>query len=151
MQEKKHTIRVYGLYVNSHKQVLLTDEKVGDFYFTKFPGGGLEFGEGTHDCLIREFKEELNLDIEVLEHFYTTDFFVPSAWNANVQIVSIYYLVHLKTDVAFPVQTEVQQLDASLYETEKARLAPLEHIDEQAVSLTIDKVVLKLLQERFCD
>jgi len=42
---------------------------------TKFPGGGLQFGEGTIDCIKREFREELGCEIGVLKHFYTTDYF----------------------------------------------------------------------------
>ena len=71
-------IRVYGLLINDKNQILISDERRNDFSFTKFPGGGLEFGEGTIDCLKREFIEEMNLEIEVLSHFYTTDFFVSS-------------------------------------------------------------------------
>ena len=52
------TIRVYGILVNQEKQVLVSDEKIRGEYYTKFPGGGMEFGEGTRDCLKREFMEE---------------------------------------------------------------------------------------------
>jgi len=65
-------------------------------YMTKFPGGGLEYGEGTIDCLKREFKEELNIDIEIKSHFYTTDFFQPAMFFNNMQLISIYYLVDSK-------------------------------------------------------
>jgi len=61
--------------------------------FTKLPGGGLEFGEGTRDCVVREFKEETGLKVEVQSHFYTTDFFVLSAFDESHQVISIYYLV----------------------------------------------------------
>ena len=87
------TIRVYGLLINEHQQVLVSDEIIQDELFTKFCGGGLEYGEGIKDCVKREFKEEMNLDIEVLEHFYTTDFFQPSKFRDNEQVVSVYYLV----------------------------------------------------------
>lgn len=86
-------VRVYGILINAHKQVLVTDEFQFGKHMTKFPGGGLQFGEGTIECVKREFKEELNCDIRIVKHFYTTDYFQPSAFNANHQLVSIYYIV----------------------------------------------------------
>ena len=44
-------IRVYGILINEQKQVLVSDEFIRGNYYTKFPGGGLELGEGTRDCL----------------------------------------------------------------------------------------------------
>ncbi|HMZ45647.1 MAG TPA: NUDIX domain-containing protein, partial [Chitinophagaceae bacterium] len=87
-------IRVYGILKDDNNNVLLSDEYIYGNYFTKFPGGGLEFGEGTRECLIREFKEETGLDIIVGKHIYTTDFFQISAFNNKDQIISIYYYVH---------------------------------------------------------
>jgi ADP-ribose pyrophosphatase YjhB (NUDIX family) len=84
-------VRVYGLLQFENK-ILLADEIIKGMYITKFPGGGLEFGEGTIDCLKREFLEELNQPIKNIRHFYTTDFFQVSAFNPNHQIISIYYL-----------------------------------------------------------
>ena len=68
-------VRVYGILKDSHNRVLVSDEFIRGNYFTKFPGGGLEFGEGTKECLVREFKEETGLNVTVGEHIYTTDFF----------------------------------------------------------------------------
>jgi len=59
------TLRVYGILINENKQVLVSDEFIRGHYYTKFPGGGLEFGEGTRDCLKREFKEEMDLSVAV--------------------------------------------------------------------------------------
>jgi 8-oxo-dGTP pyrophosphatase MutT (NUDIX family) len=95
MEINRFTIRVYGLLINEHKQVLLVHEKMPHLHFTKFPGGGLEFGEGTLDCLVREFKEEAGLDIIVKAHLYTTDFFQPSAFRQGDQLMAIYYLIEL--------------------------------------------------------
>ncbi len=89
----KFNIRVYGLLLNPLNQLLIAHEQINDFKFTKFPGGGLEFGEGLTDCLVREFKEETNLTVEIDEHFYTTDFFQTSAFKQNEQIISVYYWV----------------------------------------------------------
>src|SRR5690606_12478015 len=66
-------LRVYGVLINEQKQVLVADEFIRGKYYTKFPGGGLEYGEGTRDCLLREFMEVMTLRIEVGDHIYTTD------------------------------------------------------------------------------
>ena len=55
----RFNIRVYGILINDNKQVLVADEYIRGGMYTKFPGGGLEFGEGTRDCLKRELKEEV--------------------------------------------------------------------------------------------
>ena len=83
-------IRVYGLVINDREELLVTDEFRAGMKMTKLPGGGLIWGEGIHDCLKREFKEELNCSIDILEHFYTTDFFQISAFNNEHQLISIY-------------------------------------------------------------
>lgn len=78
-QITRFNIRVYGLLTNPAGQILVADEvfKNGN-KATKFPGGGLELGEGLVNGLIREFKEETGVDVAIKEHFYTTSFFQPS-------------------------------------------------------------------------
>src|SRR5665213_872110 len=97
-------VRVYGLLINESEEILITDEQEYGMRFTKFPGGGLEFGEGLTEALKREFMEECNMEIDVISHFYTTDFFVKSAFNDS-QIISVYYLVKNKNPLNFPVKT----------------------------------------------
>ena len=55
-------VRVYGVLLDKANRLLVSDEFIRGNYFTKLPGGGLEFGEGTRDCLKRELKEELGID-----------------------------------------------------------------------------------------
>src|ERR1700677_3483366 len=86
-------VRVYGILIDVQTNVLVCDELIHGKYITKFPGGGLEFGEGTLDAIKREMMEETNTTVEVTEHFYTTDFFQVSAFNPHAQVISIYYLL----------------------------------------------------------
>jgi 8-oxo-dGTP diphosphatase len=147
-------VRVYGILLGDNKQVLVADEYIRGQYYTKFPGGGLEFGEGTRDCLKREFMEEMNLNIRVGDHIYTTDFFQMSAFKPDQQIISIYYFVHPLEPIRVPLRhTEFafdeQQL--AMYhekgETETFRFIEWNNFSEACVTLPIDKVVSKMLKE----
>src|SRR5436189_3652887 len=99
------SVRVYGILLDESRQVLVSDEFIRGSYYTKFPGGGLEFGEGTRDCLKREFMEEMSLQVDVGEHIYTTDFFQLSAFNPAHQIVSIYYFANALEAIRAPLRT----------------------------------------------
>src|SRR5579863_4722029 len=96
-------VRVYGILIDKNQNVLVCDELIHGKYITKFPGGGLEFGEGTTDAIKREMMEETNTEIEVIEHFYTTDFFQVSAFNPHVQVISIYYLINALSMLHVPI------------------------------------------------
>ena len=138
-------VRVYGILI-SKGNVLVSDEYIKGKCITKFPGGGLEFGEGTTDCVIREFKEELDLNIEVINHFYTTDFFVTSAFNANSQVISIYYLVNALDPLNFRISTK--EFDFEKKEgAQSFRWIALDEIKESNFTFVIDKKIAELLTE----
>ena len=147
------SIRVYGILINEQKQVLVSDEFIRGGYYTKFPGGGLEFGEGTRDCLKREFKEEMDLNVEVGDHLYTTDFFQMSAFNPQHQILSIYYFAKALEEIKAPLRTKVFDFDQQqlkVYE-EKKEIETFRFIDwnefsSASVTLPIDKVVADLVK-----
>lgn len=148
-------IRVYGILINEHKQVLVSDEYIRGMYVTKFPGGGLEFGEGTRDCLQREFMEEMNLKIKVTDHIYTTDFYQESAFKAGHQIISIYYYAEALESITVPLRTKIFDFDKQQLrtyektgETETFRFVNWEDFSEESVTLPIDKIVAKLLKEK---
>jgi ADP-ribose pyrophosphatase YjhB (NUDIX family) len=145
-------IRVYGILINELNQVLVSDELIRGNYYTKFPGGGLEFGEGTRDCLVREFKEELNLDVRVEEHLYTTDFFQMSAFHPDHQIISIYYKVTALDKLTVQLAKEpFEKIPMSFQNPEDElvcfRFIDWENLSEETVSLPIDKIVVRMLKE----
>ena len=144
------TVRVYGVLIDPGYGLLVSDEYIRGDYFTKLPGGGLEFGEGTRDCLVREFKEETGLDVTVGDHIYTTDFYQPSAFRAGDQILSIYYRVNPIS--LEPLKTRSKAFDFSPEEVadkngqaEHTRWIALDDLSEEAMSLPIDKIVIASL------
>jgi len=144
-------IRVYGVLQKQDKSILVSDEFIRGEYYTKFPGGGLEFGEGTRECLKREFKEETGLEVTVGHHIYTTDFFQISAFNKTDQIICVYYWVHAK-DLSF-LKTSHIPFDFSqehkLHKTsvpESFRFIDWHLLNEASVTLPIDKIVVNILK-----
>lgn len=140
-------VRVYGLLFDEEKRLLVSDEFIRGEYFTKLPGGGLEFGEGTRECLKREFLEETGLEVTVGDHIYTTDFFQISAFNKKDQIISIYYEVH--TSYPIPLKTSARPFDFSPSQVsdpnsccEVFRWISWNELSEDTMSLPIDKVVI---------
>lgn len=144
MQPSQFTVRVYGLLINNQK-LLISKENIKGRLYLKFPGGGLEFGEGIIDCLHREFREELDISIQIEQHFYTTEDYFQSAFSKEHQVLSIYYLV--KTDdlnkIALSHPTEVEKLqqhnDQILFWQELSSLSPNDF------ELPIDRIVVEKL------
>ena len=150
----RFNIRVYGILVNEQRQVLVSDELIRGNRYTKFPGGGLEYGEGTRDCLKREFMEEMNLKVEVDSHLYTTDYFQESAFHPGQQIISIYYLVHpleeisvRLSNVAFDFDEQQMIIYNKENEIETFRFIDWNNLSEESVTLPIDKLVVKLIKK----
>jgi ADP-ribose pyrophosphatase YjhB (NUDIX family) len=100
---ERFNIRVYFLLTNDKGELLVSDEVIMGQPYTKFPGGGLEFGEGTRDCCAREAREELGQEIEVLDHIYTTDFFIRSSFYPSHQVMAVYYKARLLERPSFQV------------------------------------------------
>lgn len=132
---KPFNIRVYGLLIHESKILVICEPFAGQI-INKFPGGGLEYGEGLIDCLKREFLEELNLEIEIENHFYTQDFFLKSRFDESEQIIMIYYKVTAKDISRFKViDKDIQELIWK----------EMDELSTNDLSLPTDKLVVKML------
>lgn len=143
------TIRVYGLLLhNDH--VLVADEIIKGQRITKFPGGGLEYGEGTKDCLIREVREEIGVEAFDVRHFYTTDFFQRSTFHTEeIQVLSLYYTFRVLAPEELPVTDRPFSFKEEKEGAEAFRWLDLTTAEQNDVHLPIDRVVLgMLLDER---
>lgn len=148
-------IRVYGILINEKNQLLISDEYIRGKFYSKFPGGGLEFGEGTRDCLQREFMEEMNLKVKIGDHIYSTDFYQQSVFNPAHQLISIYYFAEALEPITAPLRNrpfdfDEQQLKmyAETGETETFRFVDWKEVSEETVNLPIDKLVVNMLKKQ---
>lgn len=132
---KPFNVRVYGLMENDGKLLIIKEPFAGNIIY-KFPGGGLEYGEGLKECLIREFNEELNLEIEVLDHIYTQDYFLASQFDSSEQIIMIYYRVKALN------LSEIKVLDQDIQDLIWKDLTELSPKD---LTLETDQLVVSML------
>jgi 8-oxo-dGTP diphosphatase len=141
-------VRVYGLLINQNNEVLVSDEEEYGFRFSKFPGGGLELGEGLIDGLKREFVEECNAEIDILSHFYTTDFFEKSSFNDS-QVISIYYLVKEKAPLELAFKSKIYDFDGDGELLQAFRWVKINDLQIDEITFKTDKTVVQLLKNQF--
>ena len=146
MLEKKYNIRVYGILLNKNNEVLVSDEHELGIDMTKFPGGGLEIGEGLLDGLKREWMEELNAEIKITNHFYTTDFFITSAFHKEQQLISVYYLIELVDEISFRISTKAFDFEKGKESAQSLRWLSIKEMSENDFTFPIDKKVAMLIK-----
>lgn len=146
---EKFNIRVYGIFINKKNEILITDEYRFQTKMTKFPGGGLHFGEGTIDCLRREILEECGQKIKNINHFYTTDFYQKALYFENHQLISIYYTGELEEPLKFKVSKKPFDFDDFEDGNQSFRWVPLAEIKPELFTFPIDMHVATLIQKSF--
>ena len=131
-------IRVYGLIIESGSILLSKELIMGEEVF-KFPGGGLEYGEGLIEGLNREFMEEMGQKIINVKHYYTTDFFQRSSFKSTDQLISIYFTGKLKRKVVNKIAKPEKDQPVFIWEK-------LESINKIKFKFPIDQLMIKKLK-----
>jgi 8-oxo-dGTP diphosphatase len=149
MKPAQFTIRVYALIINEKKEILLSDEFALGMQMTKFPGGGMELGEGTHNCLKRESVEEFKQELRVLDHYYTTDFFQQSITRPDLQIISIYYFAEFIDQIRFKISQIPHDYKELIEGSQSFRWKKIRDLTENDLTLPIDKKVAKMLANQY--
>ena len=147
MDSPPFNIRVYGFLIDDDR-ILVTDEFRLGIFMTKFPGGGLKYGEGLIDCLRREFREELQTEIKNISHFYTTDFFQASTLLPfQSQLINVYYLV--EAEKPYPFKTTEKKFDFPevVDGAQCFRWMKINELTEEEFTLPIDKIVAVMLRQ----
>tara|TARA_B100001059_G_scaffold60093_3_gene55625 strand:- start:20997 stop:21449 length:453 start_codon:yes stop_codon:yes gene_type:complete len=140
---KLRTSRVYGFLINNSKQVLVSAERFNGIPLIKFPGGGVEWGEGLQEALIREFKEELKISIGVKENIYFNDFPVESVIDKRYQVQAFFYHVEPLEPMRF---STVLSLKPPEKNTENFIWVDLKNLNEELFTYEIEKEAVKALR-----
>ncbi|MBN3034296.1 MAG: NUDIX domain-containing protein [Bacteroidales bacterium] len=145
MNISKFNIRVYGILIDSGR-VLLSDELRLGIRMTKFPGGGLRFGEGTRQCLQRECMEELGQPVKVGEHIYTTDYFQPTELlPVTQQLISIYYRIYAGKHFLFRIAQKPFDFESEKEGAQSLRWVELKGLRATDLTLPVDRVVAGMI------
>lgn len=149
METNQFNIRIYGLLIDDDK-ILVTDEFRLGIFMTKFPGGGLKFGEGPVDCVKREFLEELNTEIDIISHYYTTEFFQPTTLlPSEFQLINIYYLVKAQKPYLFKTTDKKYDFPEVADGVQCFRWISLKDLKEDEFTFPIDKKLVEMLKIDF--
>ena len=132
-------IRVYALIIEDDN-ILISKELIKGKIVLKFPGGGVEYGEGIVDALQREANEELSQELEEITHFYTTDFFQESSFRKSDQLISIYYTAKLSTLLLNKVNKPIQDQPLFIWKN-------IQELKVDDLHFPIDKKVLEMFKE----
>lgn len=144
-----YNIRAYAIFIQNNK-VLLTDEYRVGMFMTKFPGGGLEAEEGLIECVLRECKEEMNIEVKVKQHFYTTDFFIKSAFGKKEQLLSVYFLMEHQNEFGISfveTKNQIPNVDGA----QSFRWVDLNDFSDDDVTFPIDKIVAKKIKDIYAN
>ncbi len=143
---RQFNVRVYILVQSEKGEVLVSDEIIQGKYYSKFPGGGLEWGESTLECATREALEELNQSVSVGDHFYTSDIFIQSWFNESHQIIAVYYNARLNSEAHFQVSANRFDFDQHPGVTQLFRWVAIDELDVEQFDFPADKEVVKRLK-----
>lgn len=144
MQHERFNIRVYGVLERDGK-VLVSHERIAGRVYAKFPGGGLEFEEGLRDALMREFMEEMGVTVKVAEHLYTTDFYLPSAFDPRDQILSVYFRVTTDDDAVLRFSHTAPTPEEVMREGQIFCWHSIHALTDELLALPADRIVGHML------
>ena len=138
MEEIRPRIRVAGILIENDKILLIQHYKNNKKYWL-IPGGGNDWGETAKEALIREYKEETNMDIEVDEFLFFSETIYP---NKERHILNLFFRIHRneKNDSIIKLGDEAVLTDL--------KFVTKEELKKMTVYPNIKENLLKLMRQK---
>lgn len=95
-KECNFKFRVNGIIINNNKILTV---KINSSNFYCLPGGHVEIGEDSKTAIIREIKEEIKIDVNILNLVSLAENFFESENNQKFHELSLYYLLEPKNNI----------------------------------------------------
>ena len=134
MEKIRPRVRVAGILIENER-ILLIEHSKNDKKYWLVPGGGVDWGESTAESLIREYKEETNLDIEVESFLFLSETIAP---NKEKHVINLYFKVKRKdtSKEDLKLGNEEMLTDLKFFEKEEIKNIKLyPNIKEQIIKL----------------
>jgi len=133
----KEIVEVSAAVIVKGDNILATQRGYGEFKGKwEFPGGKIKKGEFEEDALIREIKEELNADINVIDYLTTIRYEYP-----NFNLIMHTYICTLKNNVEFVFHNENELEHDNMVWLDKHNL---DHLDWLPADIEAVKAYKKL-------
>lgn len=85
--------RVAGIIIYNNKLLIMKDEHSPYYYI---PGGRVAMNELSEDAIVREIREELNVEVKVNRMLWVNEsFFHEEYFNENFHEICFYYLLDM--------------------------------------------------------
>ena len=134
MEKIRPRVRVAGILIENER-ILLIEHSKNDKKYWLVPGGGVDWGESTAESLIREYKEETNLDIEVESFLFLSETIAP---DKEKHVINLYFKVKRKDTSKEDLKLGNGEMltDLKFFEKEKIKNIKLyPNIKEQIIKL----------------
>lgn len=106
----KFKFRVSGIIINNNK--LLVNQYGKDSYC--LPGGYVELGENSEKAILREMKEETNLEYQIIRFYGIAENFFTNLKHQKTHEIDFYYQLNLKKNYSFK-ELNMNNIEKGIY------------------------------------
>jgi ADP-ribose pyrophosphatase YjhB (NUDIX family) len=112
-----------GPVIIEKEKVLLIKDNKDDFY--KFPGGTVHEGQGLEETCLRETKEEIGVDVEIIKPLKTLVLWKKPGTGEKIPVVLVHYLAKIKEGQEIKAGQGIEEVKwISIQNLKKYKMAP---------------------------